>query len=159
MMKTIEGVIPAPQAKVAIVVSRFNSFINDRLVEGALDTLKRQGQIADENITLVKVPGAVELPLAAKRLAKSKQFDGIVALGCVIRGGTAHFEYVSGECAKGLAQVSLESEIPVAFGVLTTENIEQAIERAGTKAGNKGVEAALSTLEMINVMAALEKQI
>jgi len=151
----IEGVIPAPQAKVAIVVSRFNSFINDRLVEGALDTLKRQGQIADENITLVKVPGAVELPLAAKRLAKSKQFDGIVALGCVIRGGTAHFEYVSGECAKGLAQVSLESEIPVAFGVLTTENIEQAIERAGTKAGNKGVEAALSTLEMINVMNAL----
>ena len=154
-MKVIEGVVPAPQAKVAIVVSRFNSFINDRLVEGALDTLKRQGQIADENITLVKVPGAVELPLAAKRLAKSKQFDGIVALGCVIRGGTAHFEYVSGECAKGLAQVSLESEIPVAFGVLTTENIEQAIERAGTKAGNKGVEAALSTLEMINVMNAL----
>lgn len=154
-MKVIEGVIPAPQAKIAIVVSRFNSFINDRLVEGALDTLKRQGQIADENITLVKVPGAVELPLAAKRLAKSKQFDGIVALGCVIRGGTAHFEYVSGECAKGLAQVSLESEIPVAFGVLTTENIEQAIERAGTKAGNKGVEAALSTLEMINVMNAL----
>jgi len=158
-MRIIEAVIPAPQAKVAIVVSRFNSFINDRLVEGALDTLKRQGQIADENITLVKVPGAVELPLAAKRLAKSKQFDGIVALGCVIRGGTAHFEYVSGECAKGLVQVSLESEIPVAFGVLTTENIEQAIERAGTKAGNKGVEAALSTLEMINVMAVLEKQI
>jgi 6,7-dimethyl-8-ribityllumazine synthase len=154
-MKVIEGVVPAPHAKVAIVVSRFNSFINDRLVEGALDTLKRLGQIADENITLVKVPGAVELPLAAKRLAKSKQFDGIVALGCVIRGGTAHFEYVSGECAKGLAQVSLESEIPVAFGVLTTENIEQAIERAGTKAGNKGVEAALSTLEMINVMNAL----
>ena len=154
-MKVIEGVIQAPQAKVAIVVSRFNSFINDRLVEGALDTLKRQGQIADENITIVKVPGAVELPLAAKRLAKSKQFDGIVALGCVIRGGTAHFEYVSGECAKGLAQVALDAEIPVAFGVLTTENIEQAIERAGTKAGNKGVEAALSTLEMINVMNAL----
>ncbi len=154
-MKVIEGVIPAPQAKIAIVVSRFNSFINDRLVEGALDTLNRQGQIADEYITLVKVPGAVELPLAAKRLAKSKQFDGIVALGCVIRGGTAHFEYVSGECAKGLAQVALEAEIPVAFGVLTTENIEQAIERAGTKAGNKGVEAALSTLEMINVMNAL----
>ncbi len=154
-MKVIEGVIPAPHAKVAIVVSRFNSFINDRLVEGALDTLKRQGQIAEENITLVRVPGAVELPLAAKKLAKSKQFDGIVALGCVIRGGTAHFEYVSGECAKGLAQVSLEAEIPVAFGVLTTENIEQAIERAGTKAGNKGVEAALSTLEMINVMNAI----
>ena len=95
------------------------------------------------------------MPLAAKKLAKSKQFDGIVALGCVIRGGTAHFEYVSGECAKGLAQVSLEAEIPVAFGVLTTENIEQAIERAGTKAGNKGVEAALSTLEMINVMNAI----
>ena len=154
-MKVIEGVIPAPHAKVAVIVSRFNSFINDRLVEGALDTLKRQGQIADENITIVRVPGAVELPLAAKKLAKSKQFDGIVALGCVIRGGTAHFEYVSGECAKGLAQVALEAEIPVAFGVLTTENIEQAIERAGTKAGNKGVEAALSTLEMINVMNAI----
>lgn len=151
-MKVIEGVIPAPQAKIAIVVSRFNSFINDRLVEGALDTLKRQGQIADENITLVKVPGAVELPLAAKRLAKSKQFDGIVALGCVIRGGTAHFEYVSGECAKGLAQVALEAEIPVAFGVLTTENIEQAIERAGTKAGNKGVDAAMTAIEMVNLL-------
>ena len=99
--------------------------------------------------------GIVLAESAAKRLAKSKQFDGIVALGCVIRGGTAHFEYVSGECAKGLAQVALDAEIPVAFGVLTTENIEQAIERAGTKAGNKGVEAALSTLEMINVMNAL----
>ena len=151
-MKVIEGVIPAPQAKVAIVVSRFNSFINDRLVEGALDTLKRQGQIADENITIVKVPGAVELPLAAKRLAKSKQFDGIVALGCVIRGGTAHFEYVSGECAKGLAQVALDAEIPVAFGVLTTENIEQAIERAGTKAGNKGFDCAMGALEMVNLL-------
>ena len=155
-MKVIEGVIPAPQAKVAIVVSRFNSFINDRLVEGALDTLKRQGQIADENITIVKVPGAVELPLAAKRLAKSKQFDGIVALGCVIRGGTAHFEYVAGGASNGLAHVAQDSEIPVAFGVLTTESIEQAIERAGTKAGNKGAEAALTALEMINVLKAIK---
>lgn len=154
-MKVIEGVVPAPQAKVAIVVSRFNSFITERLVEGAVDTLKRQGQIADDQITLVRVPGAVEIPLAVKRLAKSKQFDGIIALGCVIRGGTAHFEYVSGECAKGIAQIALESEIPVAFGVLTTENLEQAIDRAGVKVGNKGVEAALSTLEMINVMNAL----
>lgn len=154
-MKVIEGVVPAPQAKIAIVVSRFNSFITERLVEGAVDTLKRQGQIADEHITLVRVPGAVEIPLAVKRLAKTKQFDGIIALGCVIRGGTAHFEYVSGECAKGIAQVALEAEIPVAFGVLTTENLEQAIDRAGVKVGNKGVEAALSTLEMINVMNAL----
>lgn len=154
-MKVIEGVVPAPQAKVAIVVSRFNSFITERLVEGAVDTLKRLGQIADDQITLVRVPGAVEIPLAVKRLAKSKQFDGIIALGCVIRGGTAHFEYVSGECAKGIAQIALESEIPVAFGVLTTENLEQAIDRAGVKVGNKGVEAALSTLEMINVMNAL----
>lgn len=154
-MKVIEGVVPAPQAKVAIVVSRFNSFITERLVEGAVDTLKRQGQLADDNITLVKVPGAVEIPLAVKRLAMSKKYDGVIALGCVIRGGTAHFEYVSGECAKGIAQVALEAEIPVAFGVLTTENLEQAIDRAGVKVGNKGVEAALSTLEMINVMNAL----
>jgi len=155
-MKVIEGPIPAPHAKVAIVVARFNSFINDSLVAGALDALKRQGQVADDNITLVRVPGAVEIPLAVKRLAASQKFDAIVALGCVIRGGTAHFEYVAGECAKGLAQVSLESGVPVAFGVLTTENIEQAIERAGTKAGNKGAEAALGALEMINVLSALD---
>jgi len=154
-MKEIEGCIAAPHAKIAIVISRFNSFINDSLLSGALDALKRQGQVADENITVVRVPGAVELPLATKRVASSKQFDAIVALGTVIRGGTPHFDFVAGECNKGLAQVALEFDIPVAFGVLTTDTIEQAIERAGTKAGNKGAEAALSALEMVNVLTQL----
>jgi len=154
-MKEIEGNIAAPQAKIAIVISRFNSFINDSLLSGALDALKRQGQVADENITVVRVPGAVELPLATKRVAASKKYDAIVALGTVIRGGTPHFDFVAGECNKGLAQVALEFDIPVAFGVLTTDTIEQAIERAGTKAGNKGAEAALSALEMVNVLTQL----
>ena len=123
---------------------------------GALDVLKRQGQVQDSNLTLVRVPGAVEIPLAAKKLAKSGQYDAIVALGTVIRGGTYHFELVASENGKGLAQVMMEYDIPVAFGVLTTENIEQAIERAGTKAGNKGAEAALSALEMINVLKQLD---
>ncbi|MFD0966428.1 6,7-dimethyl-8-ribityllumazine synthase [Seminibacterium arietis] len=151
-MKTLEGVVVAPNAKVAVIVARFNSFINESLLEGALDALKRIGQVKDENITLVRVPGAYELPLAARRLAETAKFDGIVALGTVIRGGTAHFEYVAGEASSGLGQVSIQSDIPVAFGVLTTENIEQAIERAGTKAGNKGAEAALVVLEMINLL-------
>lgn len=150
-MKVIEGVMPAPQAKVALVVSRFNSFIVDSLVEGAVDTLKRYGQIDDDNITLVRVPGAYELPLIAQRVAKKGEYDAIIALGAVIRGGTPHFDFVAGECNKGLANVALKYDIPLAFGVLTTDSIEQAIERAGTKAGNKGAEAALSALEMINV--------
>ena len=149
-MKVLEGNIAAPKAKVAVVISRFNSFINESLLEGALDALKRVGQVKDDNITLVRVPGAYELPLVARRLAESKKFDAIVALGTVIRGGTAHFEYVAGEASSGLGKVAMEAEIPVAFGVLTTENIEQAIERAGTKAGNKGAEAALVALEMYN---------
>lgn len=157
-MRVIEGVLPAPKAKVAIVIARFNSFINESLLSGALDTLKRQGQVADENITLVRVPGAIELPLVAKRLAKTGDYDAIIALGTVIRGGTYHFEIVAGESAKGLAQVSLEHEVPIAFGVLTTENIDQAIERAGTKAGNKGAEATLSALEMINVLSAIDNK-
>ena len=151
-MKVIEGNIAAPEARIAIVVSRFNSFINDRLVDGALDVIKRQGLVPDEQITLVRVPGAVEIPLAVKKLAKSGKIDAIVALGCVIRGDTYHFELVANENSKGMAQVMLEHEIPVAFGVLTTDNVEQAIQRAGTKAGNKGAEAALSALEMINVL-------
>ncbi len=155
-MKVIEGIIPAPEAKIAIVISRFNSFINESLLEGALDALKRQGQVSDDNITVVRVPGAYELPLAAKRVAASKKFDAIIALGAVIRGGTPHFDYVAGECNKGLAQVSLEFDTPVAFGVLTTDTIEQAIERAGTKAGNKGAEAALGALEMVNVLHQLD---
>ncbi|PNL93625.1 6,7-dimethyl-8-ribityllumazine synthase [Aggregatibacter aphrophilus] len=151
-MKVLEGSIAAPKAKVAVVISRFNSFINESLLEGALDALKRVGQVKDDNITLVRVPGAYELPLVARRLAESKKFDAIVALGTVIRGGTAHFEYVAGEASSGLGKVAMEAEIPVAFGVLTTENIEQAIERAGTKAGNKGAEAALVALEMYNLL-------
>ena len=154
-MKIIEGGANAPKAKIAIVISRFNSFINEQLLAGAVDTLKRIGQVTDENITVVRVPGAVELPLATKRVAASKKFDAIIALGTVIRGGTPHFEFVANECNKGLAQVSMEYDIPVAFGVLTTDSIDQAIERAGTKMGNKGSEAALSALEMVNVMEQL----
>jgi 6,7-dimethyl-8-ribityllumazine synthase len=154
-MKIIEGGLAAPQAKIAIVISRFNSFINEQLLSGAVDTLKRTGQVADDNITVVRVPGAVELPLATKRVAASKKYDAIVALGTVIRGGTPHFDFVANECNKGLAQVSLEFDVPVAFGVLTTDSIDQAIERAGTKMGNKGSEAALGALEMVNVMAEL----
>ncbi|MGL4600186.1 MAG: 6,7-dimethyl-8-ribityllumazine synthase [Plesiomonas sp.] len=154
-MKVIEGLVAAPNARVAIVIARFNSFINESLLEGAVDALKRIGQVADDNITLVRAPGAYELPLVARRLAKSGNYDAIIALGTVIRGGTAHFEYVAGECSKGLAQVMMESDIPVAFGVLTTETIEQAIDRAGTKAGNKGAEAALTALEMVNVLNAI----
>ncbi|THA08885.1 6,7-dimethyl-8-ribityllumazine synthase [Rodentibacter pneumotropicus] len=155
-MKVLEGVVAAPNAKVAVVIARFNSFINESLLEGAVDTLKRIGQVKDENITLVRAPGAYELPLVARRLAGSKKFDAIVALGTVIRGGTAHFEYVAGEASSGLSKVAMESEIPVAFGVLTTENIDQAIERAGTKAGNKGAEAALTALEMINLLQQID---
>ena len=154
-MKIIEGGLAAPQSKIAIVISRFNSFINEQLLAGAVDTLKRTGQVLDDNITVVRVPGAVELPLATKRVAASKKYDAIVALGTVIRGGTPHFDFVANECNKGLAQVSLDFDIPVAFGVLTTDSIDQAIERAGTKMGNKGSEAALGALEMVNIMAEL----
>ncbi|NBI43535.1 6,7-dimethyl-8-ribityllumazine synthase [[Haemophilus] felis] len=155
-MKILEGKIAAPEAKIAVVIARFNSFINESLLEGALDALKRIGEVKEENITLVRAPGAYELPLVARRLAESKKYDGIVALGTVIRGGTAHFEYVAGEASSGLGQVAMNADIPVAFGVLTTENIEQAIERAGTKAGNKGAEAALVALEMINLLKQID---
>ncbi|QWA12421.1 6,7-dimethyl-8-ribityllumazine synthase [Sodalis ligni] len=154
-MNVIEGVIATPQARIAIAIARFNHFINDSLLEGAIDALKRIGQVKDDNITVVWVPGAYELPLAVRALADSKKFDAVVALGTVIRGGTAHFEYVAGGCSTGLSRVALDSVLPVAFGVLTTESIEQAIERAGTKAGNKGAEAALTALEMINVLKAI----
>lgn len=155
-MNVIEGAIAAPNAQIAIVISRFNSFINESLLAGAIDVLKRLGQVSDDNITVVRCPGAYELPLVAQRIAKSGRFDAIVALGSVIRGGTPHFDYVAGECNKGLAQVALEFDTPVAFGVLTVDTIEQAIERAGTKAGNKGAEAALSALEMVNVLSQIE---
>ncbi|QHJ11161.1 6,7-dimethyl-8-ribityllumazine synthase [Paraglaciecola mesophila] len=155
-MNIIEGNIRATGKKFALVVSRFNSFVVESLVEGALDTLERHGEVNNQDITLVRVPGAYELPIAAKKLAEKGTFDGIIALGAVIRGGTPHFEFVAGECNKGLAQVSLEFGIPVSFGVITTDSIEQAIERSGTKAGNKGAEAALGALEMVNVMANIE---
>ncbi|NHB97111.1 6,7-dimethyl-8-ribityllumazine synthase [Photorhabdus stackebrandtii] len=155
-MNVIKGIVAAPQARVAIAIARFNNFINDNLLEGAVDALERIGQVASENITVVWVPGAYELPLTVKTLVETQKYDAVVALGTVIRGGTAHFEYVAGECSSGLSNVAMTSKIPVAFGVLTTESIEQAIERAGTKAGNKGAEAALTALEMINVINAIK---
>ncbi len=155
-IKTIEGDFSIrSDARFAIVVSRFNSFVVESLLAGALDTLKRHGA-KDEMIHVVRVPGAFEMPLAAQRLAAGKNFDAIIALGAVIRGGTPHFDYVAGECTKGLAQVSLQYGVPVAFGVLTTDTIEQAIERAGTKAGNKGAEAALSAIEMVSLLRRLD---
>lgn len=151
-MEIIQGSLACPQAKVAIVISRFNSFINERLLEGAVDVLKRVGQVADDNITVAYVPGAIEIPLVVKKLAKTRKFEAIIALGCVIRGDTYHFEVVANESSKGLAHVMLEEEIPVAFGVLTTDTIEQAIQRAGSKAGNKGAEAASAALEMVSLL-------
>lgn len=154
-MNVIEGQVRATGKKFALVVARFNSFVVESLVDGALDTLGRMGEVSEQDITLVRVPGAYELPVVAKRLAKSGKYDAIIALGAVIRGGTPHFDFVAGECNKGLAQVALEYDVPVAFGVITTDTIEQAIERSGTKAGNKGSEAAMSALEMVNVLAQL----
>ncbi|MCX2780829.1 6,7-dimethyl-8-ribityllumazine synthase [Microbulbifer thermotolerans] len=150
-IKVIEGDFTNCQGKYALLVSRWNSFVVESLKEGALDTLRRKG-IKDEDITVYYAPGAFEFPLAAQKLAGSGKFDAIIALGAVIRGGTPHFEYVAGECTKGLAQVSLNSGIPVTFGVLTVDSIEQAIERAGTKAGNKGCEAAETALEMVSLL-------
>ncbi|MDM8119655.1 6,7-dimethyl-8-ribityllumazine synthase [Succinatimonas hippei] len=154
-MKVIEGNKPCRDGKFAIVVSRFNSFICERLVEGAIDTLKREGEVPEENITLVRVPGAIEIPVVLEKLAASNKYDALIALGCVIRGSTYHFEVVANECAKGITQVTLKYATPIANGVLTTESIEQAVQRAGSKAGNKGSEAAASALEMANVLKAL----
>lgn len=154
-IKVIEGNKPCRDGKFAIVVSRFNSFICERLVEGAIDTLKREGEVPEENITLVRVPGAIEIPVVLEKLAASNKYDALIALGCVIRGSTYHFEVVANECAKGITQVTLKYATPIANGVLTTESIEQAVQRAGSKAGNKGSEAAASALEMVNVLKAL----
>ena len=154
-MNIVEGNIRATGKKFAIVVSRFNSFVVEHLLDGALDTLERHGEVNEKDITIVRVPGAYELPLAAKKVAQNGQYDAIIAIGAVIRGGTPHFDFVAGECNKVLAQVSLEYGIPVSFGVITTDSIEQAIERSGTKAGNKGAEAAHSALEMVNVVEQL----
>ncbi len=149
-IKTFEGEMVVDGAKFGIVVSRFNSFVVESLLSGSIDALLRHGG-KEQDIEIVRVPGAVEIPLAARRMAASKKYDAIIALGAVIRGGTPHFDFVANENSKGLAQVSMEYDIPVAFGVLTVDTIEQAIERSGTKAGNKGVEATLSAIEMVNL--------
>jgi len=155
-MKTVEGNMVGQGGKFALLVARFNSFVVESLVEGAIDALKRHG-INESDIEIIRVPGAFEMPIAAQRIAAKKKHDAIVALGAVIRGGTPHFEYVAGECVKGLSQVSLSHDVPIAFGVLTVDSIEQAIERAGTKAGNKGAEAALGALEMVNLFNELDR--
>ena len=149
-MNTYEGQLVAGNEKFCIIISRFNDFIGSKLLSGAIDELKRHG-VSDENIDIVKVPGAFEIPLAAMKFAKTKKYNAIITLGAIIRGATTHYEYVSAELSKGIAQVSLQTEVPVIFGVLTTENIEQAIERAGTKAGNKGADAAKAAIEMANL--------
>lgn len=150
-MKTMEGNLVAREIKIGIVASRFNEFITSKLLAGALDGLKRH-EAKEEDIHVAWVPGAFEIPLIAKKMAMSKKYDAVICLGAVIRGSTSHYDYVCNEVSKGVAAVSLESEIPVMFGVVTTENIEQAIERAGTKAGNKGYDCALGAVEMVNLI-------
>jgi len=150
-MKTIEGKLDAKGFKFGIVIARFNEFISGKLLSGCLDGLKRHGT-DEKNIDVIWSPGSFEIPLLAKKLAKSGKYNAVICLGAVIRGATPHFDYVAAEVSKGVAQVGLESEIPVIFGILTTDNIEQAIERAGTKGGNKGFDAALSAIEMINLL-------
>ena len=150
MKKTIEGIFSAKGLKIGIVMSRFNDFISTKLVEGAVDTFKRH-EGDEQGLTVVKVPGAYEIPLTCHKMIETAKYDGIVAIGTVIRGSTPHFEYVANETVKGIAQVSLQTGIPISFGILTTDNIEQAIERAGTKSGNKGTDAMLSAIEMINL--------
>ncbi len=154
MPKIIEGGFQIKGKKIGLVAGRFNAFITEKLIDGAVDTLVRHG-IKDEDITLAWTPGAFEIPMIAKKMAESGKYDAIITLGCVIRGGTPHFDYVAGEAAKGIGMTALQSHIPILFGVLTTENIEQAIERAGTKAGNKGSDAAMAAIEMINLMEQL----
>ena len=156
MPNLVQANLVAEGKKFAIVVSRFNDFISDKLLGGALDALTRSGT-RDKDIDIVKVPGAFEIPLVAQKLAAKKRHDAVICLGAVIRGSTPHFDYVSAEVSKGVAAVSLETGVPVIFGVLTTDSLEQAIERAGTKAGNKGWDAALAAVEMANLMGAMEK--
>ncbi len=153
-IKTIEGELTVKGIKFGIIAGRFNSFIVEPLLSGAIDTLLRHGA-AESEVDVVNVPGAYEIPLVAQRMAATKRYDAIIALGAVIRGSTPHFDYVAGECAKGLSNVGLKYDLPVIFGVLTTDTIEQAIERAGTKAGNKGVDAAISAIEMVNLLRKL----
>ena len=155
MPRIVEGRLSAEGFRFAIIVSRFNDFISSRLVEGAMDALTRHGA-DEEQVSIVKVPGAFEIPIVAKKLAESGNFDALVCLGAVIRGSTPHFDYVAAEVSKGIANVSLESTIPVTFGVLTTDNLEQAIERAGSKSGNKGYEAAVAAMELVNLFIELK---
>ena len=154
-IRTIEGDFSATNATFALVVARFNSFIVDSLQAGAIDALVRHG-VSEKNITIIKVPGAFELPMIAKQAAASGKFSAIIALGAVIRGSTPHFDYVAGECAKGLGQVGMTHDLPVVFGVLTVDTIEQAIERAGTKAGNKGADAAMTAIELCSLLRKLQ---
>ena len=149
-MKQIEGALSATDTRFALVVSRFNDFIGQKLVEGAVDCIRRHGG-SEENITIYRCPGAFELPMVAKKVALGGRFDAIVTLGVIIRGSTPHFDVIAAEATKGIAQASLDTGVPIAFGVLTTENLEQAIERAGTKAGNKGFDAAMTAIEMVNL--------
>ena len=153
-IKTIEGTFTSGKGAYSIVVGRWNSFVVEPLLQGALDTLRRHG-VSDKQITIVRAPGAFEIPLVCKKVAAKGNVDAIIALGAVIRGGTPHFEYVAGECTKGIAMVSMEYDVPISFGVLTVDTIEQAIERSGSKSGNKGEEAAMAALEMVSLMSAL----
>lgn len=154
MPKVTEGRLEAKGAKFALVVSRFNSFICERLLEGAIDTLVRHGA-GDTDLHVVRVPGSFEIPLVAKKLAAAGNYDAVICLGAVIRGATPHFDYVSAEVSKGIAAASMDTGVPIAFGVLTTDTIEQAVERAGTKAGNKGADAAMTAIEMVSLCKAL----
>ncbi len=154
-VKKIEAELSARDLRIGIVAARFNDFIVDSLLRGAVDTLLRHGA-SEKDITVVRVPGAWEMPWAVKKMAASKRYDAIIALGAVIRGATPHFDYVAGECVKGVAQAGLAADVPVSFGVLTTDTIEQALERAGTKAGNKGADAAMAAIEMARLLPRLE---
>ena len=154
-IKTIEGNFVGGKGHYALVVGRWNSFVVEHLLEGAIDALKRHG-VGEDQMTIVRAPGAFEIPLVCQKVAEKGGVDAIIALGAVIRGGTPHFDFVAGECASGIARISVEEQIPVAFGVLTTDTIEQAIERSGTKAGNKGADAAMSALEMVSLIRNLE---
>lgn len=155
MSNVIQGRMDATGKKIGIVVARFNEFITAKLVDGTLDILLRHG-VADNNIDIVWVPGSFEIPVVAEKMAKSKKYDAVICLGCIIKGGTPHFEYIATEVSKGVAIVAMESPIPVIFGVLTTETVEQAIERAGTKSGNKGADAAQAAVEMINLFTQIQ---
>ncbi len=158
MINEISGQLEAKGKRFAVVVSRFNDFITAKLLDGAVDVLKRHG-CDEETITCVRVPGAFEIPFVALKLAESQEFDAVICLGCVIRGQTAHFEYVAGEAAKGIAQIGLETGIPTTFGIITADTLEQAIERAGSKAGNKGVDAAMSAIELVNLIQHLPAEL